>query len=90
MAENERLDTYLDTDTIIDIVRGSLGISAPNSMMSDDEIAEVMRYLAEDAPDTVWVDDKPVLGRTGIGLMLSLTLYEFTDFYMRHELWQRN
>ncbi len=90
MAEEERLDTYLDTDTIIDITRAGLGISAPSSQMTDSEIAEVMRYLASSAPDTIWVDDKPVFGRIGFGLMLSLTLYEFPDFYERHELWQRN
>ena len=90
MAEDERLDTYLDTDTIIDIVKAHLGINNPKSEMTDKEIAEVMRYLATPAPDTIWVDDEPVFGRVGVNLMLSLALYEFPEFYERHELAQFN
>ena len=90
MAEEERLDTYLSTDTIIDLVRAHLGIDNPKPDMTDEEIGEVMRYLASDAPDTIWVDDKPQFGRIGYGLMLSLTLYEFPEFYQRHELFQIN
>lgn len=34
--------------------------------------------------------DKPRLGRIGIGLMLSVTLIEFPEFYMQYELSQFN
>ncbi len=90
MAEEDRLSMYMETDTIIDVARSMLSISAPNPEMTDEEIAMVMKKLAEGAPDTIWVDDKPVFGRMGIGLMLSLTLYEFPEFYMRHGLSQLN
>ena len=90
MAEDERLDTYLGTDAIIEMAKSQNGITAPNEFMVDSEIATVMKYLASYAPDTLQYDDKPVFGRTGIGLMLSLTLYEFPWFYEEHELWQRN
>lgn len=90
MEESERPDTYLETDTIIDLVKANLGIDKPKLEMTDEEIAEVMRYLATPAPDTFWVDDKPVFGRIGISLILSLTLYEFPEFYERHELAQFN
>ncbi len=87
---DEELDTYLDTDTIIDIVRGDLGISASGPYMTDEEVASVMKYLASGAPDTMWFDDKPIFGRIGVSLMLSLTLYEFPEFYERHGLSQFN
>ncbi len=90
MAEEERLDTYLDTDSIIDITKGQLDIGNSKSEMTDNEIARVMKFLASGAPDTMWFDDKPVFGRIGIGLMLSLTLYEFPEFYEKHGLSQLN
>lgn len=89
-TEEEKLDTYMDTDTIIDIARSQLGINNSSPYMTDEEIGKVMKFLASDAPDTIWVDDKPVFGRLGVGIMLSLSLYEFPEFYARHELSQFN
>jgi hypothetical protein len=41
--------------------------------------------------DTIYIDgDKPILGHIGIGLMLSITLPEFPDYYMKYELAQFN
>ena len=89
MAE-EDLDTYLDADTVIELTKAQHNIRKPNSEMTDEEIAKIMRFLGSRAPDAILVDEKPVYGRLGIGIMLSLTLYEFPEFYTRHELWQRN
>ena len=88
--EDENVGYYARTDSIIDIVRHQLDIFKPNQDMTDDEIGQVMRFLGQTAPDTMWVNDKPLMGRIGISLMLSLTLYEFPEFYERFELWQRN
>ena len=90
MVEEERLDTYLGADTIIEMIKAQHGIKTPNPEMTDEEIAKVMRFLGSGAPDTVWVDGEPMRGRTGIGIMLSLTLYQFPDFYDRHGLSQFN
>ncbi len=90
MAEEERLRQYIPTDTIIDVSRSQLGISTPSDKMSDDEIAHVMRFLGASAPDTVWDGDDFKFGPLGLALVLSLTLYEFPDFYERYELWQTN
>jgi len=87
---DENLDTYLDTDTIIEMTKAQHDIRKPNSEMSDGEIAEIMRFLGSSAPDTIWSGDKPMFGRIGLGLMLSLTLYDFPGFYERHELSQMN
>ena len=84
------LDQYLSANTIIEIVKANLDIRKLNSEMTDDDIADVMRYLGSSAPDTIWAGDTPTLGRIGIGLMLSFTLYEFPEFYEEYELWQRN
>jgi len=90
MQEDERLDLYLQPDSIIELAKSHQGISKPNSDMTDEEIADIMKFLASGAPDTMWVDGSPYFGRIGIGLMLSLTLYEFPDFFARHELPQIN
>lgn len=86
----ERLDKCVLADTFIEAAKVRLGIEKPNSDMTDDDIALVMRFLGSGAPDTMWFDDKPIYGRVGIGTMLSLTLYVFPDFYERHELSQLN
>lgn len=86
----EDIDKYLSTWIIIDIVKAQHDIRKPNSEMLDAEIAEIMRFIASGAPDTVWASEKPVFGRVGIGIMLSLSLYVFPEFYARYELWQRN
>lgn len=90
MAENERLDTYLLVDTIIELAKARCGIKKSSSDMLDEEIASVMKFLGATAPDTVWADESPIYGRIGIGIMLSLTLYEFPEFYEEHELSQYN
>lgn len=90
MPDEERLDTYLNTNIIIEITKAQHDIRKPNSEMADEEIAKIMRFLGSGAPDTIWVDGKPTMGRIGLGVMLSLTLYEFPWFYRKHELWQRN
>jgi len=76
--------------TMIGLCKHKLGINKPNSEMTDDDIARVMRTIGSFAPDSILDSEKPVLGRHGIGVMLSLTLYEFPEFYLRYELWQRN
>lgn len=88
MTEDEQLDTYLYANTIIEITKAQHDIRKPNPEMTDEEIAKIMRHLGSGAPDTTWIDGKPVLGRMGYGVMLSLALYEFPEFYARHGLSQ--
>ena len=90
MADEEQLDTYLGANIIIDIVKAQHNIRKTNLEMTDEEVSKIMRFLGKGAPDTIWVDGHPNLGRTGLGVMLSLTLYEFPEFYVRWELWQVN
>ena len=89
-GEHGEIDTYNNSSTIIDVVKKVCKITKPNSEMTDEEVGGIMRFIGVGAPDTMWIDESPTLGRIGIGIMLSLTLYSFPDFYMRYELWQRN
>ena len=65
-------------------------ITKLNNEMTDDDIRKVMRWIGEGAPDTVWIDEKPILSKLGIGMMLFLSLSEFPEFYIRYGLSQFN
>jgi hypothetical protein len=69
----------------------NLRIIKPIEEITDGEIREVVRWIGMCSVDTIFVDgDKPIIGRIGIGLMLSVTLMEFPDYYMKYELSQFN
>ncbi|GAG06434.1 unnamed protein product [marine sediment metagenome] len=87
----ENLAEYMETSRLIDWAKASLNIIKLNSDMTDEDIRRVIRRIGMCAVDTVFVDgDKPILRRIGIGMMLSLTLLEFPEFYSRYELAQFN
>jgi hypothetical protein len=81
---------YLDISELVTQAKEVHGITNPNNKMTDDEIRKVVRSIGEHAPDTIWVDGKPVFGRQGIGIMLTITVTEFPDFYSRYGLSQFN
>ena len=87
----ETLSEYQTSTEVVDWAKASLNIIKLNSDMTDDDIRRVMHWIGECAKDTIYVDgEKPIFGRIGIGLMLSVTLMEFPEFYMRYELSQFN
>lgn len=88
MAEQEI--EFLDTDTVVDVAKSALGIDTLTSLMLDEEIRMICRWVGERAPDTVTVDDKVVLGRAGINAMLFIALTEFPKFYEKFDLAQFN
>lgn len=85
------LSEYMCTSQIVDWGKANLDIIKLNSDMTDEDIRKVIRWIGMCAVDTVFVDgDKPILRRIGIGMMLSVTLLEFPEFYSRYELAQFN
>ena len=69
----------------------NLRIRKPKEALTEDEIREVIRWVGICSVDTIFVGgDKPILGRIGIGLMLTVTLLEFPEYYVKHELAQFN
>ncbi len=82
----EDLDKYIETSQLTNWAKANLDIKL-NGAMTDDDIRKVIRWIGMCAIDTVFVDgDKPFLRRIGIGMMLSVTLLEFPEFYSRYEL----
>jgi len=82
--------SYSSTSGYMETVKSILDINKPNDEMTDDEIREVIRYIADRAPDTITIDGKSRPGRQGVELMVFLALTEFPEFYTRYELWQVN
>lgn len=87
----EDLDKYIESSQLTDWAKANLGIIKLNGDLTDEDIRKVIHWIGMCAIDTVFVDgDKPILRRIGIGMMLSVTLLMFPEFYSRYELAQFN
>ena len=75
---------------LVNYIKGHLGITNSNEWMAPEEIKKVMRWIGQQAADTVHDDGKPVVGKIGISAQLCITLMVFPDYYFHYELWQRN
>lgn len=81
----------LETGGIVALVKTELNIKVDNRNLTDEQIGQICRRIAEDAPDTTYCfSGKPIFGEMGIAVMLSVSLYVFPWHYQKYELWQRN
>lgn len=81
------LEDYDTADNIVFWAKANLRITNP---IDDHEIKRIMRWIGFNAVDTMFPNNTPVFGRIGIGLMLSVTLLEFPDYYVKCGLAQFN
>jgi len=81
---------YVPAYQLIGWAMVNLGIAPPDAPISDQDIRQIMLWIGYNAVDTMYPDDVPKLGRIGIGLMLSVTLLEFPEYYVKYELSQFN
>ena len=87
----EAPDGYMYTWELVTWAQANLNIMKPKEALTNTDIKEIIRWIGMCSYDTIFLDgDKPVLGRIGIGLMLTVTLLEFPDYYMKYELFQFN
>ena len=85
------LHGYMYTWELVGRAQLNLQITKPKEALTYAEIRNIMRWIGMYAVDTIYLgEDKPVLGRIGIGLMLTVTLLEFPEYYMKYELSQFN
>jgi len=69
----------------------NLRIRKPKEALTEDEIREVIRWVGICSMDTIFIGgDTPIIRRIGIGLMLTVTLLKFPEYYMKYELAQFN
>ncbi len=87
----EEPNGYINSRELVDWARANLRIARRDEDLTDEDIRAVIRWIGMCSVDTIFIDgDKPILGRIGIGLMLSVTLMEFPEYYTKHELSQFN
>ncbi len=84
-------DGYLYSWELVDWAQANLKIIKSREALTNEDIREVIRWIGMCTVDTIFIDgDKPIIGRIGIGLMLTVTLLEFPEYYMKYELSQFN
>ena len=87
----ESLNEYMYTWELVDWAAANLKIVRRKEALTNADIREIMRWIGMCTVDTIFIDgDKPVIGRIDIGLMLTVTLLEFPEYYMKYELAQFN
>ena len=91
LDEIEEPDGYVYPWQLVEWGLANLKNMKPRETLTDKDIREVIRWIGMCTVDTIFIDgDKPVIGRIGIGLMLTVTLLEFPEYYMKYELAQFN
>jgi len=85
------INEYMTAGELVDWAQANLKIMKPKEALANAEIREIMRWIGMCSVDTIFIGgEKPILGRIGIGLMLTVTLLEFPDYYVKYELSQFN
>jgi len=66
-----RYSDYMSSGELVGWGLANLRIKKPEGTLPDKHIREVIRWVETCAVDTIFVgENKPILGRIGIGLML--------------------
>ncbi len=87
----EEPDGYMHTWELVGWAQANLKIIKPKETLTNTEIREIMRWIGMCSVDTIFTGgEKPIMGRIGIGLMLTTTLLEFPEYYVKYELSQFN
>ena len=85
------INEYMTAGELVDWAQANLKIMKPKEALANAEIREIMHWIGMCSVDTIFIGgEKPILGRIGIGLMLTVTLLEFPDYYVKYELSQFN
>ena len=85
------LPDFLTPEQLVDMAMCDLAIDIPVVELPDADIKRVMHYIG------VWVSqvetpaiENQKISSLGIGVMLSVCLEVFPDYFQKFELWQEN
>jgi len=85
------INEYMTAGQLVDWAMENIRLCKPREELTNHDISELMQWIGICAPDTIITqDDFPFIGRMGTGLMLSVTLLAFPEYYMKYELSQFN
>ena len=87
---DNNLNGYYSAGDIVTSAMHNLNIVKPLKDLTDNDIRGIIRWIGYRTYDTILTEGKPILGRIGIGLMLSVALMEFPDYFAKFSLWQLN
>jgi hypothetical protein len=91
MQKPDLLWEYMTSSELMEWAAYGTNLNKSKDIVTDHDIAKLIRWIGWCAADTIFTGEgKPILGRIGIGLMLTVTLLEFPEYYMKHGLAQFN
>jgi hypothetical protein len=87
----EDLEEFMESEIIVALAMIDIGMDKPKQEMVDADIKKVMHYIGQ------WANEydftylySPRLGLFAIGIMLTVCLLEFPEYYQKYELTQFN
>jgi hypothetical protein len=85
------LDCFLTPEQLVDMAMHDLAIDIPVAELPDADIKKIMHYIG------VWVTqvetpaiENSKISSLGIGVMLTVCMKVFPDYFQKFELWQEN
>jgi len=89
--ETPDINEYMTSGELLEWAVNGTNLCKSRHDLTDREIAKLMRWIGGCAADTVVTQDGIFyIRRMGIGLMLTMTLLEFPEYYVKYELAQFN
>ena len=85
------LSDWMTPEMLVDLAMYDLGMGVSTEGLTDDDISKIMHYIG------VWATnvetpalENPRISLFGLGMMLSVCLLMFPDFYQKNQLSQFN
>jgi hypothetical protein len=87
----EDLRDWMEAGQIVELAMFDLGISKAKEDLGDSDIRKIMHYIGQWADETDFTNlCSPRLGLFAIGVMLTVCLLEFPEYYEKYQLSQYN
>jgi|GEM_PF-5212007 hypothetical protein len=85
------LSNWVPAGFIVQMVKEDLGIDTPTDELIDSEIKTIMHHIGVYATELYCIDDGTTrISSFGVGIMLTVCLLVFPDYYERYGLSQFN
>ena len=81
---------FVSAHELVALAKEKLDITNHNGLLDEEDIREICKWVATLAPDAIEVNGELTFGKTGIGMLLFVSLSEFPRFYEKYELSQPN
>ena len=87
----EDLRDWMEVHEIVELAMFDLGISKAKEELVDSDIKKIMHYIGQWADETDFTNPfSPRIGLFGVGIMLTVCLLEFPEYYEKYQLSQYN